>query len=134
MEPALLIDGLHGRVLALQVAHEDMPAPEADFPNAVLGLLVQHVLTPSRDFAGTARGQEGGKLRLGETRSPTQVGLGLWPRLLTLCSAGVGWNLLPHPPQDPAGMRGVDRVEGGLVQSSEPTSQTLGELGNPAEL
>ena len=95
VEPALLVNGLHGRVLLLQVAHEDMPAPEADFPHAILARLVQHVLTPCHNFARTARGQEGGRLRLGGRGRghPVPDSRLSWP----------GPMLPLHPPQDPVG-------------------------------
>ncbi|KAL0611950.1 Histone demethylase UTY [Plecturocebus cupreus] len=50
-----------------EIAHEDVPAPEADLPNAILVLLEQHVLTPSQDLAA-AEGTEAEKLRLIETK------------------------------------------------------------------
>lgn len=59
VQPAFLVDGLHGVFPPLQVAHEDMPAPDADLPNAVAVLLVQHVFTPTYDFATAASEWEG---------------------------------------------------------------------------
>lgn len=54
VQPAFLIEDLRGLFLFLQVAHEDVPAPHADLPDAVTGLLVQHVFTATCDFAAAA--------------------------------------------------------------------------------
>ena len=95
VEPALLVNGLHSRVFLLQVAHEDMPAPEADFPHAILAWLVQHVLAPCHNFARTAGGQEGGRLRLG--------GRGQGHLVPDPWLSWPGLELPLHPPQDPVG-------------------------------
>lgn len=59
VQPTFLVEHLQGGLLLFEVTHEDVPAPHADLPCAVLALLVQHVLAPTHDLAAAAREREG---------------------------------------------------------------------------
>lgn len=108
VQPAVLIDDLHGLLLLLQVAHEHVPAPDAHLPDAVSVLLVQQVLTPTQDLPAAAKERRGAteaRRQSIQHRSARVCGPGLWPGLPTL-------RLLFSPSLGPGPCRGVCRAEG----------------------
>lgn len=54
VQPAIIIQHFQRGILPVQVAHEDVPAPDAHLAHAVSILLIQHVPAAIKDLAAAA--------------------------------------------------------------------------------